>query len=196
MLFQGTVGAGANTNAFYAVGEVTQLPSGSSPTYTVTFGANDPLHMNQPNQSNDLSAYTAGTGVVANRILVNTYYLKVQADPIGAGPGTPVLMRQVSGHTAVPVTENIVNMQYTYDTYNSSGQLLNAQGDGGESAGISLNLIRKINIAHLTIRSQLSGARSALYSTSGYQGYDVQTSISARNLSYSNRYSGATGNNN
>lgn len=191
VLFQGTTGTGSSANTFYAVAEVTKVGSGSGTpvSYTVTFAANDPLQMNQPGAANDLSQYDSGaTNVVATRIFVNTYYLKVQPDPIGVGPGIPVLMRQVSGHTAVPVTENIVNMQYTYDTYNSTGGLLNATGDGGESAGVSLNLIRKINIAHLSIRSQLSGARSALYATSGYQGFDVETSISARNLSYQNRY--------
>ncbi len=60
-------------------------------------------------------------------------------------------------------------------------------------SGVSLNLIRKINIAHLTIRSQIDGTRSTLFATNGFQGYDVQTSISARNLSYQNRYSFAAG---
>ena len=103
-------------------------------------------------------------------------------------------MRQVNGQTAVPAAENVINTQYTYDTYNSDGTLLNQTGDGGESLGVSLNLIRKINIAHLTMRSQLDGTRTTLLATSGYQGYDVQTSISARNLSYQNRYSFTAGN--
>jgi prepilin-type N-terminal cleavage/methylation domain-containing protein len=191
ILFQGTTGSGTSANTFYAVGEVTNVGSGSGtpPSYVVTFGSSDPLQMNQPGATNDLSQYDTGaTNVVANRIFVISYYVMNLADPTGVTAGTPVLMRQVSGHTAVPATENIVNMQYTYDTYNTSGTLLNATGDGGESAGVSLNLIRKINIAHLTIRSQLSGSRSNLYATNGYQGFDVQTSISARNLSYQNRY--------
>ncbi|HTZ98062.1 MAG TPA: prepilin-type N-terminal cleavage/methylation domain-containing protein [Terriglobales bacterium] len=189
ILFQGTNGVAPNTNTFYAVGEVTQVAGGNG-TYTVTFGANDPLQMNQPGAANDLSAYAPlplPNTLVANRIYVITYYMQELPDPLGA-TGIPELMRQVSGHTAVPVAENIVNMQYTYDTYNSTGTLLNDQGDGGESAGISLNLIRQINMKHLSIRSQQSGARSALYATAGYQGYDLATSISARNLSYQNRY--------
>jgi hypothetical protein len=185
VLFQGTNGVPPNTNTFYAVGEVTNVGGGAG-TYVVDFGANDPLQMNQPGSANDLSQY-AGNTVLANRIFVITYYLQVQPDPLGA-TGFPVLMRQVSGHTAVPVTENIVNMQYTYDTSNAAGGMLNYQPDGGESAGLSLSLIRQINIEHLSIRSQLSGARGSLYATSGYQGFDLQTSISARNLSYTNRY--------
>lgn len=185
VLFQGTTGAGSGANTFYAVGEVTNV--GGGPPYVVSFGSGDPLQLNQPGAANDLSNYVGASNVVATRIFVTTYYMQLLADPLG-GPGTPELMRQVNGHTAVPETEGIVNMQYTYDTYNSSGGLLNATGDGGESAGVSLNLIRKINIAHLTIRSQLSGARGSLYATNGYQGFDVETSISARNLSYQNRY--------
>ena len=179
VLFQGTTGS----NTFYAVGEVTNVAGD-----VVSFGSGDALQLNQPGATNDLSAYVGASNVVATRIFVTTYYMQMRPDPLGVGSGTPELMRQVNGHTAVPATENIVNMQFTYDTYNSSGTLLNAQGDGGESAGVSLNLIRQINIAHLAIRSQLSGARGALYATSGYQGFDLQTSISARNLSYQNRY--------
>lgn len=192
VLFQGTTGVAPNTNTFYGVGEVTQVAGGNG-TYTVTFAANDPLEMNQPGAANDLSNGIGANSIIASRIYVVTYYLRVQPDPLGA-TGIPVLMRQVSGHTAVPVSENVVNMMYTYDTYDGTGKPLNQQGDAGESAGISLNLIRQINITHLSIRSQLSGARSVLYSTSGYQGYDVHTSISARNLSYSNRYAGSGGN--
>ena len=185
VLFQGTQGIPPNTNTFYAVGEVTNVGGGAG-TYTVNFSANDPLQMNQPGAANDLSQYVGNT-VLGNRIFVISYYMQVRPDPLG-GTGIPELMRQVSGHTAVPVAENVIYTQYSYDTYNSAGLLLSNQRDGGESLGISLNLIRKINIDHLAIRSQLSGARSSLYATSGYQGYDVQTSISARNLSYTNRY--------
>ena len=71
---------------------------------------------------------------------------------------------------------------------NAAGALLNAVGDGGYSTGTSFNLIRKINLVHLTTRSQVSGARSSLMITNGYQTFDTQTSISARNLSYQNRY--------
>jgi hypothetical protein len=96
-------------------------------------------------------------------------------------------MRQVSGHLPVPVAENVANLQFTYDTYDALGNLLNAVGNAGYP-GTSLNLIRKVNVTHLTIRGQISGARSYLMTTNGYQSYDFQTSISARNLSYQNRY--------
>jgi len=170
-----------------AVGEVTTAVGGGP--YAVTFVNGDPLAINQSGAAGDLSDITAGANTTANRIWVITYYLYLLPDPTGASAGTPVLMRQVNGHTPVPVAENVVNFQFTYDTYNSSGTLLNNAGDAGYSVGTSLNLIRKINLIHLTIRSQLSGSRSSLISTRGYQTFDLQTSISARNLRYQNRYS-------
>jgi hypothetical protein len=81
-----------------------------------------------------------------------------------------------------------VNFQFTYDTYNTDGTLLANVGDGGYSAGVSYNLIRKINVIHMSIRSTMSGARTALMATKGYQTFDFQTSISARNSAYQNRY--------
>ena len=80
-----------------------------------------------------------------------------------------------------------MNLQFTYDTYDALGNLLNAQGNAGYP-GTPLNLIRKVNVVHLTIRSQIAGARSSMATTNGYQSFDFQTSISARNLSYQNRY--------
>jgi hypothetical protein len=97
-------------------------------------------------------------------------------------------MRQVNGQTPVPVQESVVNLQFTYDTYDASGNLLNAVGDAGYSVGTSFNEIRKINLVHLTTRSQVAGAKSGLMITNGYQTFDTQTSISARNLSYQQRY--------
>jgi hypothetical protein len=124
----------------------------------------------------------------ATRIFAITYYLWMMPDPLGVGVGTPTLMRQVNGQTPVPVQESVVNLQFTYDTYNTTGTLLNAVGDAGYSTGTSFNLIRKINIVHLTTRAQMSGANSGLMISKGYQTFDTQTSISARNLSYQNRY--------
>jgi len=186
----------------YAVAEVTNVagPAGApapGSTYNVTFADKDALNLNQNGQPNDLtqvsgfaSAPPAGVaGSVANRLLVITYYLQNIPDPTGQTTGTTILYRQVSGHTAVPVADNIVNMQFTYDTYDSSGDLLSQLGDPTSGGTVAPNVIRKINIAHLTIHSQLDGTRSSLIATQGYQGYDVQTSMSARNLSYNNRYS-------
>jgi prepilin-type N-terminal cleavage/methylation domain-containing protein len=184
VLFQNTLPAGTGQ----AIAEVTNAGGGGG-VYTVNFLNGDPLQFNQSGAaSGDLQQIITGNNTTATRIFVISYYLQLLPDPLGVGPGIPVLMRQVNGHLPVPVAENVVNMQFTYDTYDANGNLLNAAGNAGYP-GTSLNLIRKINLTHFTIRSQVSGARSYMSSTSGYQSFDFQTSISARNLSYQNRYS-------
>jgi hypothetical protein len=191
VLFQNQLGAGLGATSGYAIGEVTApLPLGGGPAYTVNFADADPLLFNQiAATSGDMQQISAGTGTVATRIWVITYYLKILPDPLGVGTGTPVLMRQVNGRAPIPVAENVANLQFTYDTYDVSGNLLNASCDGGQSVGVSPNLIRTINILHLTFRSQLAGgSTSTSGALNGFQGYDVQTSISARNLSFSQRY--------
>jgi prepilin-type N-terminal cleavage/methylation domain-containing protein len=183
VLFQNTLAAGSGQ----AIAEVSNVGGGGGP-YTVNFLDADPLQFNQSGAaSGDLKQILTGANTTATRIFVISYYLRLLPDPLGVGPGIPVLMRQVSGHLPVPVAENVVNLQFTYDTYDINGVLLNAVGNAG-FPGTSLNLIRKINLTHLTIRSQMSGASSTLMTTKGYQSFDFQTSISARNLSYQNRY--------
>jgi len=157
----------------------------------VTCNVGDTLNLNQPGAPGDLSQLDSAAppaSATATRIFVISYYLWMMPDPLGVGAGTPTLMRQVNGQTPAPVQEGVPDLQFTYDTYDSSGNLLNASGDGGYSTGTSFNLIRKINLVHLTTRTQISGARSGLMTTNGYQTFDTQTSISARNLSYQNRY--------
>jgi prepilin-type N-terminal cleavage/methylation domain-containing protein len=185
-------------NGAAAVGEVTAVapanpgntPATPGSEYTITFGAGDTLNMNQAGQVNDLTtefAFPAGGGqvanLVANRIYVVTYYLANQTDALGKT--TTILFRQVNGRPAVPLVDNIANMQFTYDTYDAAGALLSGTQ---VPAGDSPNLIRKVNIAHLTIHGQLYGIKSSLMLTQGFQSFDVQTSISMRNMSYNNRY--------
>jgi prepilin-type N-terminal cleavage/methylation domain-containing protein len=190
ILFQSTVGG----NSALAVGEVTAVVANGGNNYTINFTGGDTLNINQPAApAGDLAQLACAAPAcpptaTATRIFAVSYYLWMLPDPLGVGPGTPTLMRQVSGQTPVPVQEGVVNLQFTYDTYGPTGTLLNALGDGGYSTGTSFNLIRKINLVHLTTRSQVSGAKSDLITTNGYQTFDTQTSISARNLSYQNRY--------
>jgi prepilin-type N-terminal cleavage/methylation domain-containing protein len=189
ILVSGQVG----TTTAYAVGEITLVtgpigPPAPGVQYVVTFADGDALNLNQSGAANDLTALQASTGTVANRISVVTYYLRNIADPTGVTTGTTILYRQVNGLIAVPVADNMANLQFNYDTYDAAGTLLNAAGDAGESVGTSPNLIRKVNVIHLTMHSQLAGTRSTLMATSGFQSFDLQTSISARNASYKNRY--------
>jgi len=190
VLVQSTVGG----NSAMAVGEVTSVVLTGPNTYTIGFAAADPLLLNQPAAAaGNLAQLACAVGTcpptaTTTRIFVVTYYLWMMPDPLGVGVGTPTLMRQVNGQPTVPVQEGVANLQFTYDTYDASGNLLNAVGDGGYSVGTSFNLIRKINLVHLTTRSQVAGVKSGLMLTNGYQTFDTQTSISARNLSYQNRY--------
>jgi Tfp pilus assembly protein PilW len=165
-------------NTAYAVAEVTANVTGNGPAYAVPFTANDALRFNQPAAASGDVATIANNGnnTTAQRLLVVTYYLTMDA------AGIPRLMRQVSGHSPIPVTDNIQNMQFTYDTYDSSGNLVSASPDGGVSIGMSPSQIRNINILHLTEDSQLRTTGG------GYQAVDASTSVSARNMSFQNRY--------
>jgi hypothetical protein len=190
ILFQSKLGSGSSSTTGYAIGEVTTpLPTGNGPAYTVNFAASDPLLINQPTATTgNLASIAAGTNTIATRLWVITYYIdNTLPDPSGSGAFIPRLMRQVNGRAPVPVAENVVNLQFTYDTYDASGNLLNASCDGGQSVGVSPNQIRRINLLHLTFHSQVSGMTSAI-SKSGYQTFDMQTSMSARNLSFNQRY--------
>jgi prepilin-type N-terminal cleavage/methylation domain-containing protein len=179
VLFTSTTGSAS------AVAEVTTaLGAGGGPSYNVSFGNADPLLFNQnAATSNDLKQIATASGiggtaagVSATRIWAITYYLDNTS-------GTPTLMRLVNARKPVPVAENVADLRFTYDTYDNNGVLLNATGDGGMglAPAISPNQIRTINLAHLTVRSQLPGQ-------SGYQSMDIQTAVSARNMSFSNRY--------
>jgi prepilin-type N-terminal cleavage/methylation domain-containing protein len=180
VLFQnGTLGA---------VGEVTApVPAGAGPTYTVAFASASPLGFNQnaaasgnlnktliQNNAANVGVYLANT--TANRLWVITYYID-KTKP------TPTLMRLVNGRLPVPVAENVVDMRFTYNTYDANGNLLNDTGDGGLAnvPPVMPSAIRTINLVHLTVRSESNG-------TTGYQSIDLHTSVSARNMGFVNRY--------
>ena len=145
--------------------------------YNVPFANNDVLKMNQtPTAGTGLnSAALNATGAGPMRILVITYYLDNTVSPAR-------LMRQVSGHSPMPVAENVVYMKFSYDLYDGANKIpWPNRADGGASLALLPTQITKINILHMAIDTQLK-------STSGYQGLDLQTSVSARNLTYSNTY--------
>jgi hypothetical protein len=187
-----------NAGGSWAIGEVTSVnppnPGNAAPVpgasaYAIGFANGDTLNLNQAAQPNALITIAGGANAQAWRIFVITYYLANQVDVFGNT--TTILYRQVNGQPAVPLVDNIANMQFTYDTYNSNGTLLAATGDGGEftaNPNIPPTEIRKVNIMHLTIHGQLYGSKSQLMATQGFQSFDVQTSISTRNMSFSNRY--------
>jgi hypothetical protein len=88
-------------------------------------------------------------------------------------------MRQTSGHTPIPLAENVAFLQFSYDLYDStSGTVLTDQPDTNT---LTPNQITKINIKHMSMNSTLHGS-------AGYQGLDLQTSVSARDLTFKNDY--------
>jgi prepilin-type N-terminal cleavage/methylation domain-containing protein len=170
------------------VAEVTTAASGG----VATFAAGDALNMNQAAAvSNSLaSEYNSKVPVTgfATRILVISYY-------IDNSPTPSRLMRQVSGHTPVPVAENVVYLKFTYDLFNDttnspavacSNPGAASDGCSGASTGLLPNQITKINIQNMAMDSTLQGSQFG--PGNGFQRMDLQTSVCARNLTYVNNY--------
>jgi len=189
-------------NGTQVVGEVTQPPtatSGVANSYTVHFDNLDALHMNQTPSGgglNDVPLNATGLagslGECPCRLLVISYY-------IDNSPTPPRLMQQVSGHTPIPVAENVVFLQFTYDLFNSAtgspavSQPNPGSGDASDTASSSPtvllpNQVTKINILNMAMDSTLPGVGYGGGNGGSYQRMDLQTSVSARNLTYSNNY--------
>jgi prepilin-type N-terminal cleavage/methylation domain-containing protein len=159
-----------------AVGEVTTLTA-----TTLTFANNDALNINQDGAaSGNLKAIatTVGTGtaVTAYRLFAVTYYLNL---PTVAGQ-TPRLMRQVNGLLPTPVADDIINLQVTYDIYNSTTDALDANQVNPMGNSESPNNIQKINLVVMG-ESILSGGNKS-------QSMYLATDVSARNMAFRNRY--------
>jgi prepilin-type N-terminal cleavage/methylation domain-containing protein len=170
------------------VAEVTTAASGG----IATFASGDALNMNQAAAvSNSLaSEYNSHVPVTgfATRILVISYYINNSSTPSR-------LMRQVSGHTPVPVAENVVYLKFTYDLFNDTTDLpaiacsnpgAATDGCSGASTGLLPNQITKINVQNMAIDSTLQGSQFG--PGNGFQRMDLQTSVCARNLTYVNNY--------
>jgi len=100
---------------------------------------------------------------------------------------TPRLMRIQSGKTPAPVAENVVYLKFSYDI-NNGGVIVANQAS--LPANTTPSMITKVNIVHMTMRSQAKDttARSALSSYGGYEGIDLHTSIAARNMTSQQEY--------
>ena len=154
-----------------AVGEVTGLTSTS-----LTFADLDALNINQSGAAtNNIKAIAGGSSTVLYRLFAVTYYLTV---PINGQ--LPRLMRQVNGLTPVPVADDIINLQFAYDVYDSTTNFLAANRADPLGAGNSPNLIQKINIVVMGESLIQNGNKS--------QNMYLATSVSARNMSFRNRY--------
>lgn len=160
-----------SNNLGNAVGEVTSL----APT-TIAFADADPLNMNQNGAgSNNIKAISTGANTVAYRLFAVTYYLTV---PANGQP--PRLMRQVNGLAPVPVADDIINLQFSYDVYNSQTAQLDPNQANPLGASESPNLIQKIDIVVMGQSLSNYGNKS--------QNLYLATSVSARNMAFRNRY--------
>jgi hypothetical protein len=177
----GTGGQGtATAQTAAAVGEVTGLGTGGT---SVTFGSPDALNINQSG-ANGLttvasSASVAGTTTTVCRLYAVTYFLQVPT--AGGTVQVPRLMRQVNGLTAVPVADNIINLQFSYDVISPTTGLMNANISNPIAAGDSPALIKKVNIWVMG-QGLTSGNNKS-------QSMYLATSVSTRNLGFCNSYS-------
>jgi prepilin-type N-terminal cleavage/methylation domain-containing protein len=172
-----------SNNIGSAIGEVTLVGNGG----VVSFANNDPLNINQSAAASGRIADIAGGGppTIAFRLLVVTYFIDVPpgTDNIRytADDGPPRLMRQVSGQLAMPVAENVAGLQVSYDIFDDVTGVATANlKDAGMAAGKSPNQIRKVNLSVMT--------RSPLRGGPGFQSLNLATSVSARDMSFKDRY--------
>lgn len=148
---------------------------------TVTLGSPDSLNINELGGAIGNLGYINGTNpgnvtCAAYRVYVVTYYIQV---PVNGQ--SPRLMRQVNGLTPVAVADGIIGLTISYDLFNDTTGLNNAeQRDPLSIAGVTPNQIRKVNISVSAQSIGQDGAKS--------QSMQVATSISARNMSFRNRY--------
>jgi type II secretory pathway pseudopilin PulG len=160
-------------NGGAAVGEVTAVSNNS-----LTFADNDALNLNQSAAgiTNNIRALNNGSHLSGLRLFVVTYYLSVP----GNGQ-SPRLMRQVNGRTPVPVADDIINLQFAYDLFNSQTNALDPnQPDPLSFPSDSLGLVQKINISVMG-QSLANSAKDA-------QNMRLATSVSARNMAFFDRY--------
>lgn len=188
---------GGKTIVAEVTGAVSTAGSGTTQTWSVPFADNDALRLNQTGAGTGLNTAnlnTTGTSSAAPcgsqgpcRLMIVTYYVDNNTNP-------PRLMRQVSGHSPMPIVENVAWLQFTFDLFNdaTSAYAINqpnpGSGDANDTAsnGLLPNQITKINIQNLALNSTQKGSQFG--QGKGYQRMSLQTSVCARNLTYNNNY--------
>ncbi|MFY9742885.1 MAG: prepilin-type N-terminal cleavage/methylation domain-containing protein [Candidatus Sulfotelmatobacter sp.] len=175
-----------------AVGVVTGTVTTCAPSsvaysacYLVPFAGpgEDPGHVNQPAAtSGSLGQYKSAATPSAVRLQMVTYYLAIPPST-----GLPTLMRIQNGQVPAPVAENVVYLKFSYDV-NNGGTIETNQTS--LPTGTTPAMITKVNILHMSMRSQGRDgwSKSALAQYGGYEGFDLQTSIAARNLTSQQEY--------
>jgi|GEM_PF-370222 len=172
------------------VGEITGIagnavPPAATAGAAVTFAPGDALNFNQSGAG--ITNTMASVGAAANapgaqmnacRLKVVSYFLQV---PVAGGGlvQTPRLMRQENGLNAVPVADNIINLQFTYDVINSltGAVVANQQSPAAGSQA----LIQKVNVVVMGQSLTTTGNKA--------QSMYLATAVSTRNMSFCNSYS-------
>lgn len=166
------------------VGEITGLPD----NVDIDFATADALNFNQgPGVANSLANAVAAINnatntITACRLNAVTYFLEVP--PAGATGQNPRLMRQVNGGNAVPVADNIINLQLSYDVINSVLGKIDANRSDPIGAGDSPALIQKVNMWVMAEGLQTTKTTS--------QSMYLASSASTRNMSFCNSLSSST----
>jgi prepilin-type N-terminal cleavage/methylation domain-containing protein len=162
-----------------AVAEITSI--GGTGPWTIGFTSPDPLNFNQAGGLSAALAASTGVGdtINVNRLYAVTYFLQVP--PAGGTVQTPRLMRQVNGLNAVPVADNIINLQFSYDVINSVSGFLDANQSNPLLAGDNLALIQKTNMWVMGQSLNIGNKRA--------QSMYLTTSVSAGNMSFCNSLS-------
>jgi prepilin-type N-terminal cleavage/methylation domain-containing protein len=185
---QGTASGNQGTSAAQTaavVAEITGIPSNTA----ITFAAGDALNFNQTGANSLANTILnlgpnlgGGNTVTACRLNAVTYFLQVP--PAGGTVQTARLMRQVNGLNAVPVADNIINLQFSYDVINSVNSTITANQSNPIAAGLSPGLIQKINMWVM--------GQSLVSSGNRFQSMYLASSVSAGNMSFCNSYSSNT----
>ncbi|HXM02078.1 MAG TPA: prepilin-type N-terminal cleavage/methylation domain-containing protein [Chthoniobacterales bacterium] len=181
----GSVQGTSSAQTAAVVAEITGLPNNT----TIDFATGDALNFNQTGANSLANTITTlgpalggGNAVTACRLNAVTYFLQV---PLAGGTvQTPRLMRQVNGLTAVPVADNIINLQFSYDVISSTGGLMNANLANPIAVGDSPALIQKVNMWVM--------GQSLVSSGSRFQSMYLASSVSTGNMSFCNSYSSNT----
>jgi hypothetical protein len=160
--------------------------------WTLNFNTGDVLNFNQTGGANNLSsvaaavaaAVAAGQSYNVNvcRLYAVTYFIEVPA--AGGTVQTPRLMRQVNAQQPIPVADNVINLQFTYDVINSTTGTIDANQQNPIGVGDSPALIQKVNVWIMGSSLVSEGNKS--------QSLYLATSVSAGNMSYCNSYSSST----
>ncbi len=121
----------------------------------------------------------------AYRIIVVTYYLDNNTNP-----GYPRLMRQVNALPPTPVAQNIENLQFSYDVFDTTSGTVcpnianpfNPSTACSTGAYYSPNQIGKVNIF---VQARASSQRLV---NRGYSRVSMISSVTPRNLDFVDRY--------